>query len=159
MAAGKTTLGRALAKHLKLPFYDLDAYIEEREHQSVNELIHEKGELYFRKLERQALEEVLQAPQFVLAVGGGTPCFYENMELLNQNSKSFYLRTSPGMLADRLKDTQDMRPLIAHLPNKALAEFAAKHLFERGVFYEQAHFILDANAAIDQNIREIEQKH
>ncbi len=158
MAAGKTTVGKALAAQLKLPMYDLDTIIEQEEGALVNQIILHKGELYFRKLEKEILQKVLNNASGVVSVGGGTPCYYNNMDMLNEESKSFYLRLSPKNLAARLAGTQNNRPLIQHVADEALSEFVAKHLFERSAFYEKAHFILDANTTIPEIIENINVK-
>lgn len=140
MGAGKTSLGKALAQSLKLPFYDLDHLIAEEQGDSVSEIILNKGELFFRKLERQVLEKALTRESFVLAQGGGTPCYYDNMELINSHSVSIYLERSIADLLAVLSEDRKERPLIAHLNDADLQEFIAKHLFERRDFYEKAIF-------------------
>ena len=142
MGAGKTSLGKALAESLNLPFFDLDHLIESDHGDSVSELILNKGELYFRQLERKVLEKALQKEQFVLAHGGGTPCYYDNMELINAQSLSIYLERSINDLSQTLGEDRKERPLIAHLNDGDLKEFIAKHLFERRPFYEKAIFKL-----------------
>jgi shikimate kinase len=140
MASGKSTLGRALAESLGLPFKDLDQLIEARTESSVSELILNKGELYFRNLEREILLETLAEDNFVLALGGGTPCYFDNMAVLNSNSVTVYLERSISDLYNVLAIDRRERPLIAHLAKEDLKEFIAKHLFERREFYEQAIF-------------------
>jgi shikimate kinase len=142
MGAGKTTLGKALSLQLGLPFYDLDDVIAAKNDQSVSELILNKGELFFRQQERLALEEVLLKPSFVLGLGGGTPCYYDNIDLINRSSLSIYLESSLKQLLDVLVADRQERPLIAHLNDVDLKEFIAKHLFERREFYERAIFKL-----------------
>lgn len=140
MGAGKSSLGNALAQSLNLPFYDLDHLIAEEQGDSVSEIILNKGELFFRKLERDVLEKALTKDAFVLAQGGGTPCYYDNMELINSHSVSIYLERSIGDLLAVLSEDGKERPLIAHLDDADLQEFIAKHLFERRDFYERAIF-------------------
>lgn len=138
MGAGKTTLAQELARSLSLPLRDLDQLIEQKEGETVAEIIFNRGEIYFRKLEREILEAVLQEDGFVLALGGGTPCYYDNMSLVNKFSLSVYLEASIPQLYDVLSRDRKERPLIAHLADQDLKEFIAKHLFERCDFYEQA---------------------
>lgn len=139
MGSGKTTVGKQLAELMGLGFIDLDEFIEVREGKSIQEIFSEKGEIYFRKLENELLKEVLSEKSFVLSTGGGTPSFYNNMDLINKNSLSFYLHASPTALAERLNQGQVERPLIAHVASEDLVEFIAKHLFERNAFYQMAH--------------------
>jgi len=140
MGAGKTSLGQQLALHLQVPYLDLDHIIEQKSGETVSELILNRGELYFRKLEREVLEETLAKDSFVLALGGGTPCYYDNMELINRSSMSVYLERSVKDLYEILAKDRRERPLIAHLSDSDLQEFIAKHLFERREFYEKAIF-------------------
>ena len=143
MGSGKSTLGKALAQNLSCTFIDLDTWIENREGISVAQLFEEKGELYFRKQEHYHLKELLQdtAPK-VVALGGGTPCYHNNMELLQNaaNVKTIYLNASASFLAKRLLPEKEKRPLIQHLNSEsALMEFVGKHLFERLSFYQKAN--------------------
>lgn len=155
MASGKTTIGKKIAKKLKLPFIDLDDYISEKENLSIPELFKTKGEIYFRKKETVFLEELLsKEEQFVLALGGGTPCYGKNMEIVNTLGTSFYLKSSLQNTYNTLCRTEnkETRPLISSIPIEILKEFIAKHMFERSVFYEQAvnTIIID-----DKSIEEI----
>lgn len=157
MGSGKTTLARLLSAHRALPYYDLDIEIERKHGQSVAEIIFNSGEIFFRKLEREVLEEILQRPAFVLATGGGTPCYYNNMELINRQSVSVYLQCSVSELFDTLRNNRTERPLIAHLDESALKEFIAKHLFERNTFYKDAIFILPRQEkSVDETFLELE---
>ena len=142
MGSGKSTTGIDLAKTLGYEFIDLDHYIEEKYLLSVTEIFNQYGELGFRKREREALHEVLNKTNIVLSLGGGTPVYYDNMDVINQNSISFYLRLPVYYLAKRLENKKHKRPLIAHLTNDELTEFIAKHLFERNHYYNQANHII-----------------
>lgn len=138
MGAGKTALGQALAQEWQLPFIDLDQRIEASTGDTIAQTMRNKGELFFRQIERKHLQQVLQEEAFVLATGGGTPCYYNNIEDINKHSHSVYLNLSVSTLAERLEADPAERPLLAHLSGAHLKEFIAKHLFERSVFYEQA---------------------
>ena len=139
MGSGKSSVGKKLAKKLNVDFIDLDSYIEEREGCSIAALFAEKGEIYFRKVEHQALEELVKSKtKYVLAVGGGTPCYANNIELINKVDQSVYLKTSIAELYKRLVKNKQKRPLIKDIADDKLQEFIAKHLFERSGFYEQA---------------------
>ena len=144
MASGKTTIGKILSESLQLPFYDLDFIIEQELKTTINEIFEQKGELFFRKKEREVLEAFLNnKDNYVLALGGGTPCYYDNFNLYqNDNIKSFYLKTFVTTIIERLKTQKNTRPIIANLTEEELTEFVAKHLFERNYFYNQVQTII-----------------
>ena len=137
MASGKSTLGAALAESLDCAFVDLDGLLEGRLGMPVGTYIEEKGELSFRKAEHEALISWLDQGPYdaVVALGGGTPVFYDHMELLNEAGRTVFLDVSIGELARRLTGNTD-RPLIQS--QEDLVEFVAKHLFERRPYYSQA---------------------
>ena len=114
MASGKSTFGKELAKDKGLPFLDLDESVESREGRSISEIFAKEGEEYFRKREREILHEICnEADEFVLATGGGTPCFFDNMDYMNQAGTTVFLNTSPLVIVDRLKRQRADRPLLA----------------------------------------------
>ncbi|WP_405296627.1 shikimate kinase [Algibacter sp. Ld11] len=143
MASGKSTIGKRLAKKLNYNFIDLDDLIESKENASVSEVFKSKGEIYFRKQEALYLREQLQSEDdIILSVGGGTPCYSNNMEaILNaEDAKSVYLKASIPTLIEKLMKKKATRPLIAHIETEeAMAEFIGKHLFERAHYYNQAN--------------------
>ena len=152
MASGKTSIGKKLARTIGLDFIDLDAYISENEDASMAEIFKNKGEIYFRKIESQHLEELLNKKQdFVLALGGGTPCYAQNLKIINKEAVSVYLKASLKTLHNKLSKDKNKkkRPLIAHLDNTLLLEFIAKHLFERNAFYDRATYTIN----IDQKTK------
>lgn len=140
MASGKSSIGKRLSKKLSVQFLDLDDYIIEKEKMSISEIFEKKGEVYFRLIENKYLKEVLsKEDDFILALGGGTPCYANNIEEINkENNLSIYLQGSTQTMINRLIKKKSKRPLIASLSNDKLAEFVAKHLFERRTYYEQA---------------------
>ncbi|QOD61447.1 shikimate kinase [Polaribacter haliotis] len=142
MASGKSTIGKKLAKKLYLNFIDLDDYISEKEKMSISEIFGTKGEIYFRTIEHKYLKEILNSDKkFVLSLGGGTPCYANNMgAILNTVAKSVYIKASINSLVERLVKEKNERPLVANLENEKITEFVAKHLFERRFFYEQANY-------------------
>ncbi|GET44900.1 shikimate kinase [Capnocytophaga felis] len=159
MGSGKTTLGKALAKKKNFPFIDLDNYIEEKEDASVKEIFATKGEIYFRKKETFYLNELLLSEKdFVLALGGGTPCFGNNMDLISKTTKNtFYLKYNPKSLTERLSVEKNARPLISHLKNEDLEEFIQKHLFERNPYYLRAnHTISMDNLSVEESLKKID---
>ena len=141
MGSGKTTIGKIVANHLNIKFLDLDDYIEQQENLSVGLIFKNRGELYFRKKEREYLSQIfLTETNFVLSLGGGTPCFGDNMELVNENTaNSFYLNIGINELSERLKLEKNHRPMIAHVKDDEMQEFIGKHLFERSFYYNKAH--------------------
>ena len=145
MGSGKSTIAKELAKLLNFNCIDLDEYIEMKENQSISELFRSKGEIYFRKIESQCLKEVVQLEHVVISLGGGTPCYGNNMEMIKSspNSKSVYLKASLACLTDRLYEEKSKRPLISHINTKReITEFIGKHLFERSYFYNQADCVI-----------------
>ena len=157
MASGKSTIGREISKKLYMNFIDLDAYISEQEKMSISEIFKLKGEIYFRRIENTYLKEILNSKEdFVLSLGGGTPCYANNMELIiNSEAKSVYIKASINTLVTRLIGEKSKRPLVANLENEQITEFVAKHLFERRFFYEQATITLSTdNKSIEEIVTE-----
>ena len=144
MGSGKSTIGKQLAKQLFIPFIDLDDYIIDKEKMSISDIFKIKGEIYFRLIESKYLKEILDSEgKFVLSLGGGTPCYADNINLINSsNGISIYLKTSIKTLVSRLIKEKNKRPIIANLEDENIYEFVAKHLFERSSFYEQSKFII-----------------
>jgi len=158
MASGKSTIGKILAKNLNYTFIDLDNYIVEKENLTVPEIFKQKGEIYFRKLETNYLKKLLSlSNNVVLSLGGGTPCYSNNMEIILQteNVTSIYLKASIENLVSKLENKKAKRPLVAHLKTKEdLTEFIGKHLFERSYFYNQAEFVLTTDRKKKKDIIE-----
>ena len=140
MASGKSTIGKIVAEKLKLTFFDLDNYIEEREKMKISEIFKSKGEIYFRTKENTYLKQFLEEnDSYILALGGGTPCYANNMSLINATDiVSIYLQSNISTLVTRLLKEKNKRPLVANLQDDKIPEFVAKHLFERRYYYEQA---------------------
>ena len=158
MGSGKTTTGKILAERLEIPFIDLDHYISEKQGMSIPDLFKNKGAVFFRKVEREALLHLGHSDDsFVLSTGGGTPCFGDNLENMKffPNTIVVYLKLSIPELVTRLEGEMDQRPLLAGLDKALLPEFLGKHLFERAPFYEQAHLIV---TVLGQTPNEISQK-
>ena len=158
MASGKSTIGREISKKLDMKFIDLDDYISKREKRSISEIFKVEGEIYFRKIESLYLGEILNSKDsFILSLGGGTPCYSNNMELiLNSDASSIYIKASIKTLVSRLIAEKNKRPLVADLEDDKLIEFVAKHLFERRFFYEQASITVNSeNKSIEEIITEI----
>lgn len=159
MASGKSIIGKKAAKILNWQFVDLDDIISKNEGRSISDIFKNKGEIYFRKIESKYLHETLEnADQTVIALGGGTPCYGNNMNLISEtkNATSIYLNVAIPELAKRLFKDKEHRPLVAHLSSiEDMTEFVGKHIFERIAFYNQANLIIDANKSIDKTLEDI----
>ena len=145
MGAGKTTVGKALAKELGVMFYDLDWYIESRMHKTVKQIFDEMGEEGFRHIEHNMLHEVAEFENVVVSCGGGTPCFYDNMEYMNQSGCTIYLKATPETLYAHLKMGKGVRPLLLNKTPEEVQVFIREQLKQREPFYEKAKHIIDIN--------------
>ncbi|MDD6379039.1 MAG: shikimate kinase [Prevotella sp.] len=145
MGAGKTTVGKALSKDLGMMFYDLDWYIESRMHMTVKEIFDEKGEEGFRKIESNMLHEVAEFEDVIISCGGGTPCFFDNMDYMNRQGETIYLKATPDVLYKHLKMGRTVRPLLLNKTPDEVREFVGKQLAERETYYNKAKHILDVN--------------
>ena len=142
MGSGKSTMGKKVAGRLGYSFVDLDALIVERAGQTIPEIFAQHGEAAFRQQEQAALHAVLEVPKTVISCGGGTPCFFDNMQRINASGYSVYLRLTPRELAIRLAASKTKRPLIEGKSGAELEDFIASLLAKREGYYEQAklHF-------------------
>ena len=145
MCVGKTTIGRDLAKLMNRTFYDLDWYIEERYHTKVSQIFAEKGEAHFRDLERRMLHEVAEFENVVLSCGGGTPCFFDNMDYLNRQGETVYLKATPEVLYAHLKMGKSVRPLLLDKTPEEVEAFVKQQLQQREPYYSKAKHVLDVN--------------
>ena len=145
MGAGKTTIGHALAKDMGVQFYDLDWYIEMRYHKTVAQIFEERGEEGFREIERNMLHEVAEFENVVISCGGGTPCFFDNMDYMNSLCDTIYLKASADVLAAHLKMGRVVRPLIVGKTDEELASYIQGMLDQRESFYQKAKHIFDVN--------------
>ncbi|RUA11913.1 MAG: shikimate kinase [Flavobacteriia bacterium] len=153
MGSGKSTVARLLSEDLSIDLTDLDDFIEKSETSTITDIFKSKGEIYFRKKEYFYLKQLLNSDRsMILSVGGGTPCYSGNIDLINKLATSVYLRSSVQSLYNRLIKEKNKRPLIAHIPDEDLKEFIAKHLFEREPYYEQAEFTVDTDDKTPQEI-------
>jgi shikimate kinase len=158
MGCGKSTIANKLSKIVEIPFVDLDKKIEEKINLSINAIFEKYGEIYFRKLEREVFIELLNSPDnLIIGLGGGTPCYANNHELLNDaNVVSIYLKASIQTLFNRLVHNKSKRPLIADKSEEEMKEFIAKHLFDRSFYYNHAqHKVIVDDKTIDQTVMDI----
>ncbi len=140
MGAGKTTLGNALAKDLKVPFYDLDWFIERRYKKSVGEIFAESGEQTFREIERDMLHEVGEFDNVIIACGGSTPLFFDNMDYMLRMGQTLYLKVTNETLYRRLREARSLRPLISNKNDEELRVFIANEVERREKGYLRAVF-------------------
>lgn len=145
MGSGKTTIGKALSKDMGLQFYDLDWYIESRMHKTVKQIFDEQGEEGFRRIEHNMLHEVGEFENVIISCGGGTPCFFDNMDYINQQGDVVYLKASPEVLHKHLKMGKTVRPLLLNKTPEEVEEFIKSQLQERKPFYEKANHTLDVD--------------
>ena len=149
MGAGKTTVGKALAKELGVMFYDLDWYIETRMHKTVKEIFDEKGEEGFRIIEHNMLHEVAEFENVVVSCGGGAPCFFDNMDYMNQLGTTVYLKATPETLHAHLQMGKGVRPLLLNKTPEEVETFIKEQLKQREPFYLKAQHIFDIDVIDD----------
>jgi shikimate kinase len=159
MASGKSLIGQKLRDVLGMPFIDFDSYIEQKENATINDIFDNKGEIYFRKNESIYLKELLHVTKnSIISLGGGTPCYANNMDLIRnqENSKSIYLYVTVNELSKRLFADRNKRPLVRFISSEnEMTEFVGKHLFERTSFYNQADITIKANGIPSEIVEKI----
>lgn len=158
MGSGKSVVSKKIGQQIGISAVELDEKIEEKCKMSIEEIFSTKGEIFFRKQEHQLFEELLSNREsLVISAGGGTPCYFNNHELLNaENVISIYLKASIETLYNRLLKGKQKRPLIANLNDDEMREFIAKHLFDRSFYYNQATYKVNVDdKGIDEVVDEI----
>ena len=140
MGSGKSTIGEKLAAKLFYDFIDLDKFIESEYKQTIPEIFASKGEKEFRAMEHNALKKLIEKDNIVIACGGGTPCYYENMELMNKNGVTVYIKMSVDSLVSRLLNAKVKRPLIENKSEKELRAFVFRQLEKREDTYHLAQY-------------------
>ena len=144
MGAGKTHWGRELSRKLNLPFFDLDEQVVSREDKSISDIFAEKGEEYFRLLEKETLHIITESHySFIMACGGGSPCYFNNLDYMNQAGTTVWINTPIDVLFQRLLEEKNERPLIRSLTDDQLRGFIIKKFADRKIYYEQADVIVD----------------
>ena len=155
MGCGKTTLGKKLAKHLNYNFIDLDSYIEKTTNKTITEIFENKGEKKFRIVEKESLMEVCKKDNLVIATGGGTPCFFDNMQKILDSGKAIYLKMEIEDLLERLETEKSQRPLIENNSAKELENFIRNKLSEREYFYKKSNYILQGKSICEKEIQNL----
>ncbi len=151
MGAGKTTLGKLFAEELGVEFIDLDHFIEARHQKTINQLFEEFGEDGFRRIESTMLKEVGSFENVIISVGGGTPCFFDNMDFMNEVGETVYLKASAGILTQRLNPCKEKRPLIKDKTEAELLEFIDSSLQKREPFYSKASYIFETETLLNKS--------
>ena len=142
MGAGKTTIGKVLARDMGMEFYDLDDYIEGRFHQKIPDIFAEKGEEGFREMEKRMLHEVAEFENVIISCGGGTPCFFDNMDFMNSRGETVFLDAPPEVLKEHLKMGKTVRPLIQGKTDEELTAYIEESLQKRIPYYQKAKHTL-----------------
>ncbi|MBC34926.1 MAG: shikimate kinase [Bacteroidetes bacterium] len=156
MGSGKSTVGRKLATRLGMDLIDLDDYIESKYKIAIHDFFEKYDEAAFRKIESDMLIEVSQKDNLIISTGGGTPCFNDNIEIINKSGLSVYVKMHPKSLYTRLINAKRIRPLVRDLKGDELLTRIENHLAERSQFYEQAHLTVKGeDIDLDQLIEKI----
>jgi len=157
MGCGKTHWGRELSEKLSVPFFDLDEKIVEQAGKPISQIFEEEGEEQFRLLEKEVLYLLTESHDtFIMATGGGTPCFYNNIDYLKKNGTVVWFNCSAECLYQRLVKEKDKRPIISHVPNEQLKAFIIKKFSTRKIFYQQADIIINEDdISLDELVHRI----
>lgn len=155
MGAGKSFQARKLANALQIVRYDLDTWIESKEKMTIQEIFANKGESYFREMESEAIKEISKQESFVLATGGGAPCFHQNMEWMNEHGLTIWLNPKVSILFGRLRNATGKRPLLNGLSENELRVYIEQKLEERSTFYRQAKIIVNDEQMNTQKLVDI----
>lgn len=149
MGAGKTTLGKALSKEVGMQFIDLDWHLEERFHKTIQELFKIHGEPGFRQLEKRMLHEIGEFENVVISTGGGTPCFFDNIQYMNRQGTTVWLDARPEVLLSRLCMAKTQRPLLSNKPDEEIMGIILETLQKRRKYYAQAKYVFNADELED----------
>ena len=159
MGSGKTTLGKQLASRLGYRFIDQDDAIEKRLHKTVPQIFESEGENKFRETERDVIREMAETDNVVVATGGGAPCFFDNIQVMNKIGVSVYIKVDPKTLVNRLKKSPTERPLIKGKDDEELLRFVTAKLNERDAFYSKATTTVQSSNLKVEDILMVLQHH
>lgn len=159
MGTGKTYWGKRWAAQYGMDFYDLDHEIEANAGITIREIFEKNGESFFREKEREALHRFSDRDDFILSTGGGTPCFFDNMQWMNEKGITIYLNTPVSIIAERLLKEKSHRPLIQNLKDEELTSFIQNNINKRNKFYTQSGVILDTETIADDTFEKITRKY
>ncbi|MCO5240874.1 MAG: shikimate kinase [Chitinophagaceae bacterium] len=159
MGTGKTYWGQLWAKQHRLDFFDLDTEIEQYTGLTIPQIFELHGEHFFREQERERLHHFGDKQHFILSTGGGTPCFYNNMQWMNEHGLTIYLKTPLPVLKERLIKEKMHRPLIKQLDDREIEKFIKTSIGKREAYYNTAHIILSTESISDITFEEIIQKY
>ena len=144
MGSGKTHWGKLVSEKLRIPFFDLDEQIIAHEEKSIPDIFKENGEEYFRLIEKDILHIITESHEnFVMACGGGTPCYFNNIDYMNSSGTSIWINTPVDVLYQRLINEKEQRPLIKNLSDSNLKSFITKKFSDRRIYYRQADIVID----------------
>lgn len=157
MGSGKTHWGRLLSRKLGLPFFDLDEQIANAENKTINEIFESRGEEFFRVREKEILHIITESHSaFIMSCGGGAPCYFNNIEYMNQAGTTVWINASPDVIFERLLREKEHRPLLKSLSDEQLKTFIKKKFSDRRIFYEQANVVIeDETITLDRFIESI----
>lgn len=159
MGTGKTYWGKLWAARHGMDFFDLDHEIERNAGMTIREMFEKHGESFFREKEKETLYQFKNKNDFILSTGGGTPCFFDNMQWMKDNGITIYLNTSVQVLAERLTKEKDHRPLIKNLTNEELIPFIENNINKRNKFYIQSGVILNTETIAEDTFEQIMRKY
>ena len=152
MGSGKSLVGKMLGKQLKTEFLDLDICIEKANNTSVHQIFGTTGQDYFRQLEHEQIKNLDKQAHMIIATGGGTPCYFNNLELMNSMGKTVYLKTETNLLLERIKRDRSNRPLVKDIPPQDLETYVINQLKKREHFYSSANITIESNGKTPEKI-------
>lgn len=151
MGSGKTHWGIQLSEKLNIPFFDLDDKITQFASKAINDIFAEEGEEFFRQTEKDVLHMITDNHDtFVMATGGGTPCYFNNIDFMNRHGTTVWISAPIDTLFERLIKERSSRPLLKNLSDQQLKTYIIKKFSDRKIYYEQAGIIVDETTTLDQ---------